>query len=161
MSFLIPFAPGNHINDGSRMIHSSMMAIMGRMSAQTGKQITWEEAMAAEDDLFENEGGMIWDQSYEPHDVPVPGVTTIPGNRWCRKRCESRNERAGAPSLAESVELSGLAELGTIPTNRHSPAIAVHTSEVFQLPLRRVAFCASPRKPTAYRNAPEFRFIDK
>jgi hypothetical protein len=22
---------------------------------------------------------MTWDQSYEPHDVPVPGVTTIPG----------------------------------------------------------------------------------
>ena len=70
---------GNHINDGSRMIHSSMMAIMGRMSAQTGKQITWEEAMDADEDLFENEGGMTWDQSYKPHDVPVPGVTTIPG----------------------------------------------------------------------------------
>lgn len=70
---------GNHINDGDRMIHSSMMAIMGRISAHTGKGVTWEEAMDAGEDLFVDEGNMQWDQSYDPGSVAVPGVTEIPG----------------------------------------------------------------------------------
>ncbi len=70
---------GEHINDGPRMINSSMMAIMGRMSAQTGKEVSWEEAMAANEELFPNIENLQWDQSYEPHGVPVPGVFQIPG----------------------------------------------------------------------------------
>ena len=61
------------------MIHSSMMAIMGRMSAHTGQEITWDQAMAAEEDLFPNEENLTWDQSYEPNGVAVPGITTIGG----------------------------------------------------------------------------------
>ena len=57
---------GNHINDGDRMLHSSMMAIMGRMSAHTGKEITWEDAMVADEDLFSSEGDMQWDQPFDP-----------------------------------------------------------------------------------------------
>jgi len=70
---------GKHINDGPRMINSSMMAIMGRMSAQTGKEVTWEQAMAANEDLFPGEENLQWSQSHKPHDVPVPGVYQIPG----------------------------------------------------------------------------------
>ncbi len=70
---------GNFINDGDRMIHSTMMAIMGRMSAHTGQLITWEQAMAANEDLYVNEGGLSWDESYEPHPVPTPGITEIEG----------------------------------------------------------------------------------
>ncbi|MEC8824620.1 MAG: Gfo/Idh/MocA family oxidoreductase [Verrucomicrobiota bacterium] len=70
---------GNHINDGDRMLHSSMMAIMGRMSAHTGKEITWEDAMAAEEDLFSSEGEMQWDQPFDPGPVAVPGTTQIAG----------------------------------------------------------------------------------
>ncbi|MCB1204508.1 MAG: hypothetical protein KDN18_09630, partial [Verrucomicrobiae bacterium] len=70
---------GEHINDGPRMINSSMMAIMGRMSAQTGKEVSWEEAMSAGEDLFQGEENLQWTQSYKPHDVPVPGVYQIPG----------------------------------------------------------------------------------
>jgi hypothetical protein len=70
---------GEHINDGPRMINSSMMAVMGRMSAQTGKEVSWDEAMAAEEDLFPGEENLRWDQSYKPHGVPVPGVFQIPG----------------------------------------------------------------------------------
>lgn len=70
---------GEFINDGPRMLHSSMMAIMGRMSAHTGKEITWEEAMTAEENLFPDEESMVWDQSYQPNSVAVPGVTQIPG----------------------------------------------------------------------------------
>lgn len=70
---------GNHINDGSRMLHSSMMAIMGRMSAHTGEEISWEEAMNADEDLFAQEGNMDWAQKYTPAPVALPGVTQIPG----------------------------------------------------------------------------------
>lgn len=70
---------GKHINDGPRMINSSMMAIMGRMSAQTGKEVSWDEAMAAKEDLFPGEENLTWDQSFKPHDVPKPGVFQIPG----------------------------------------------------------------------------------
>lgn len=33
------------INDGVRMSHSSLLAIMGRMAAYTGQVVTWEQAM--------------------------------------------------------------------------------------------------------------------
>jgi len=70
---------GNHINDGESILHSSMMAIMGRMSAHTGKEITWDDAMAADEDLFAAEADMQWDQIYDPGPVAVSGVTQIPG----------------------------------------------------------------------------------
>ncbi len=77
--FFASIRSGEHINDGPRMIHSSMMAIMGRMSAHTGKEVTWEEAMESGEDLFGDEGGMQWDQAYEPNPVAIPGVTQIAG----------------------------------------------------------------------------------
>lgn len=71
---------GEYINDGPRMIHSTMMAIMGRMSAHTGQEITWEQAMAAEEDLFPgDEADIRMDQSYEPAPVAIPGKTKIGG----------------------------------------------------------------------------------
>lgn len=70
---------GQFINDGPRMINSTMMAIMGRMAAHTGKEVTWEEAVAANEDLFPGEDTLQWTQSYTPHPVPVPGVTQIEG----------------------------------------------------------------------------------
>lgn len=77
--FFASIRSGEHINDGPRMAHSSMMAIMGRMSAHTGKEITWEEAMESGDNLFADEGAMQWDQAYKPNDVAIPGVTQISG----------------------------------------------------------------------------------
>ena len=71
---------GNHINNGPRMIHSTMMAIMGRMSAHTGQEVTWDQAMAAQEDLFPgDESNVQMDQSYEPAPVAIPGVTSIGG----------------------------------------------------------------------------------
>lgn len=77
--FFASIRSGEFINDGPRMIHSTMMAIMGRMSAHTGKEIEWEEAMGAREDLFVDEGGMQWDQKYTPAPVATPGVTSIEG----------------------------------------------------------------------------------
>ncbi len=42
---------GKPINDGPRMATSTMMAIMGRMAAYTGKIITWEQALNSKEDL--------------------------------------------------------------------------------------------------------------
>ena len=42
---------GKPINDGVRMANSTLLAIMGRMAAYTGEQITWEEAMNSQENL--------------------------------------------------------------------------------------------------------------
>ncbi len=70
---------GEFINDGPRMMHSSMMAIMGRMSAHTGQEITWDDALAANEDLFPAEENIDWKQSFDVQQVATPGVTKIEG----------------------------------------------------------------------------------
>ena len=70
---------GEFINNGPRMIHSTMMVIMGQMSAHTGKSVTWDEALAAKEDLFPNEEALTWSQSFKPNPVAIPGVTQIDG----------------------------------------------------------------------------------
>ena len=42
---------GKPINDGVWMTHSTLMAIMGRMAAYTGQEITWQMAMNSKEDL--------------------------------------------------------------------------------------------------------------
>ncbi len=66
---------GEHINDGDRMVHSTMMAIMGRMSAHTGQELTWDDALNAEEDLGPD--APAWDASFEPSPVARPGETTF------------------------------------------------------------------------------------
>jgi len=53
--------------------------VMGRMSAETGKEVSWEEAMAANEDLFPAEENLQWSQGYKASPVAIPGVTQIPG----------------------------------------------------------------------------------
>lgn len=42
---------GKARNDGERMARSTMMALLGRMAAYTGKAVTWEEGLASKEDL--------------------------------------------------------------------------------------------------------------
>ncbi len=70
---------GEFINDGPRMTHSTMMGIAGRMSAHTGKEMTWEQAMNAGEDLFPAEENLQWDEKFKPQDVAIPGATKIEG----------------------------------------------------------------------------------
>jgi len=60
---------GEPINDGVRMARSTMLAIMGRMAAYTGKEITWEEALNSQENLQPPK--IAWDAS-----IPVPPVAT-------------------------------------------------------------------------------------
>ena len=61
---------GEPINNGEYMSKSTLLAIMGRMAAYTGQQITWEQAMNSKEDLSPKQ--------YAPGDNPVPGPA-IPG----------------------------------------------------------------------------------
>jgi predicted dehydrogenase len=63
---------GTPINNGEYMTKSTLMAIMGRMSAYTGKTITWEQALNSKESL-----GPLkyqWGALATP-EVAVPGVT--------------------------------------------------------------------------------------
>lgn len=44
-------AGGGRLNQGEAMAHSTMAAILGRMSAYTGQRLTWEQAIASEEAL--------------------------------------------------------------------------------------------------------------
>ncbi len=60
------------INDGKRMSTSTMLSVMTRIAATTGRKITWEQAMQSEERL----GPDVVDfGSYTPNPVAVPGKT--------------------------------------------------------------------------------------
>ncbi len=65
---------GAYINEGERIAHSTLMAIMGRMSAYTGKHVSWEQAMSSKLDTFPSrvELGPI-----PTPEVAVPGQTAL------------------------------------------------------------------------------------
>jgi len=63
---------GEPMNDGTWMAHSTMLAIMTRMSAYTGQPVTWEQAMASEDRLGPTAYSLGWVGSRR---VAVPGQT--------------------------------------------------------------------------------------
>ncbi len=63
---------GEAINNGDYMCNSTLMAIMGRMSAYTGKALTREEVLNSTLDLFPEK--LEWGD-IEQRPVPVPGVT--------------------------------------------------------------------------------------
>jgi predicted dehydrogenase len=63
---------GKPINNGVYMSKSSMMAIMARMTAYTGQQITWEMAMNSKEDLTPPK--YEWGPIAMP-EVAKPGVT--------------------------------------------------------------------------------------
>lgn len=64
---------GATINNGEYMAKSTMMAILARMSAYTGKTITWEQAMASTEEL--SPATYSWDADPPPSVVAVPGKT--------------------------------------------------------------------------------------
>ncbi|MDZ4859194.1 MAG: Gfo/Idh/MocA family oxidoreductase [Candidatus Hydrogenedentes bacterium] len=61
-----------YINEGVQVAESTMMAIMGRMSAYTGKKLTWEDAMKSDLSIVPAE--LDFKKSYPASPVPVPGT---------------------------------------------------------------------------------------
>lgn len=64
---------GRPINNGDYMTRSTLLAIMGRMAAYTGQQVTWEQALASREDL--SPPRYAWDVSLADPPVAVPGLT--------------------------------------------------------------------------------------
>jgi hypothetical protein len=64
---------GEPINELKNVAESTMSAIMGRMSAYTGQEITWEKALASREVLMPE--NLAMDMKLQEPAVAVPGVT--------------------------------------------------------------------------------------
>lgn len=64
---------GQPINNGEYMSKSTLLAIMGRMAAYTGQEITWEMALNSQEDL--SPPRYDWDVPLPVPPVAIPGVT--------------------------------------------------------------------------------------
>ncbi|NUM55688.1 MAG: Gfo/Idh/MocA family oxidoreductase [Candidatus Hydrogenedentes bacterium] len=71
--FFASIRAGSPINDGQRMAHTSLMALMGRMAAYTGQEITWEQALNSQQKLVPDH--LDWDTKIDLTPPPQPGVT--------------------------------------------------------------------------------------
>ncbi len=74
---------GKSINNGEYMCHSTLLAIMGRMAAYTGQEITWKMALESKEDLLKGVLGADPKEPTPTYDwktklihppVSVPGV---------------------------------------------------------------------------------------
>jgi predicted dehydrogenase len=77
---------GEPINDGIWMAHSTLVAIMGRMAAYTGQEVTWEQALQSQENLAkwmtwqEDQPGdpvFRWDIALREPPVAMPGQTSL------------------------------------------------------------------------------------
>ncbi len=64
---------GDPINNGVRLAHSSLMAIMGRMAAYTGQEITWDMALNSQESLVPE--NLRWDAALPVKPMALPGQT--------------------------------------------------------------------------------------
>ena len=71
--FFASLRSGKPINDGKRMADTSLMAIMGRMAAYTGQEITWKQALNSKQSLVPEH--LDYDTNIELTPPPMPGVT--------------------------------------------------------------------------------------
>ena len=70
---------GTPINEARQIAESTMTAIMGRESAYTGREVTWEEAMASTQDLVPQTFAF----GETPHfSVAQPGKTVLDRHPW-------------------------------------------------------------------------------
>jgi len=61
------------VNDGERMATSTLLAMMGRMAAYTGQEITWDQALNSQEQIFPSD--LKWDMSLPVGPMPRPGQT--------------------------------------------------------------------------------------
>jgi predicted dehydrogenase len=63
------------INDGKRLATSTLLAIMGRMAAYTGQQVTWDEALNSKEKLYPD--NLDWNGSLPTPPRAEPGITKL------------------------------------------------------------------------------------
>lgn len=66
---------GQPVNDGKRLATSTLLAIMGRMAAYTGQEVTWEQALNSQEKLFPEH--LLWDGSLPVAPRAEPGITKL------------------------------------------------------------------------------------
>jgi myo-inositol 2-dehydrogenase/D-chiro-inositol 1-dehydrogenase len=66
---------GKPINELKTVAESTLTAIMGRMSAYTGKAVTWDKAIKSKEDLMPKE--LAWNMSLADPQVAIPGKTPL------------------------------------------------------------------------------------
>ena len=71
--FFASIRKGEPLNNAEKMAHSTMVAVMGRMSAYTGQTITWEDAMGSQEKLAPD--NLDWQMKLEMPPVAIPGRT--------------------------------------------------------------------------------------
>jgi myo-inositol 2-dehydrogenase / D-chiro-inositol 1-dehydrogenase len=64
---------GEVINNGKRMATSTLLAMMGRMAAYTGQEITWEQALNSQTHLVPEK--VDWNGKLDVMPIAVPGQT--------------------------------------------------------------------------------------
>ena len=64
---------GEAKNDGDWMMHSTLMAIMGRESAYTGRRLTWDDIKNSQQKLMPE--NLAWDMELPEPPIPMPGRT--------------------------------------------------------------------------------------
>jgi predicted dehydrogenase len=64
---------GKPINDGVRMTYSTLTALMGRMAAYTGQEITWDMAMNSKESIAPET--ISWDAKIPVAPMAMPGKT--------------------------------------------------------------------------------------
>jgi myo-inositol 2-dehydrogenase / D-chiro-inositol 1-dehydrogenase len=63
------------MNDGKRMATSTLLAIMGRMAAYTGQEVTWDQALNGQEKLVPDP--LDWKGSLAVQPRAEPGVTKL------------------------------------------------------------------------------------
>ena len=76
IDFVTAIRTGKTINDVEDVAVSSLVAIMGRVSAYTGKEVTYEEMMNS--DMKLGPKSMAFGPVDIPKEIPVPGIAYIP-----------------------------------------------------------------------------------
>jgi predicted dehydrogenase len=64
---------GEVLNDGPRMMLSTLVGILGREAAYTGQRITWQQMLESKQDLAPDT--LAWGDTFDPGPLPRPGVT--------------------------------------------------------------------------------------
>ncbi len=76
-AFFAALRKGDVINNGNYMCGSTLMAIMARMSAYSGQQVTWDQALNSPDSLGPDLATITFDTPPPEPRLAVPGVTKI------------------------------------------------------------------------------------
>jgi myo-inositol 2-dehydrogenase/D-chiro-inositol 1-dehydrogenase len=73
--FFASLRAGQPLNDGVRLCHSTMVAIMGRMAAYSGEELTWDAALNSEDNLVPEQ--LDWKMNLPVRPMALPGQNRV------------------------------------------------------------------------------------